>query len=86
MGPIGLAQYEIAFRIQATHLHLSGIDHTRLAFRYQGRQYRLADVHGKMFEAFGGNCNRRIAGLSKANRVDRPGWANAFSRRYSLPS
>jgi hypothetical protein len=34
--------------MQATILHLCGIDHTRLTFRYQGRQYRLTDVHGKV--------------------------------------
>jgi hypothetical protein len=32
--------------MQATILHLCGIDHQRLTFRYQGRQYRLTDVHG----------------------------------------
>jgi hypothetical protein len=32
--------------MQATIMHLCGIDHTRLTFRYQGRQYRLTDVHG----------------------------------------
>ncbi len=34
--------------MQATLLHLCGIDHTRLTFRYQGRQYRLTDVHGEI--------------------------------------
>ncbi|MFN0053345.1 MAG: DUF1501 domain-containing protein [Planctomycetales bacterium] len=34
--------------MQATILHLCGIDHTRLTFRYQGRQYRLTDVHGQV--------------------------------------
>ncbi len=34
--------------MQATLLHLCGIDHTRLVFRYQGRQYRLTDVHGEV--------------------------------------
>jgi hypothetical protein len=34
--------------MQATILHLCGIDHTRLTFRYQGRQYRLTDVHGNV--------------------------------------
>ena len=34
--------------MQATMLHLCGIDHERLTFRYQGRQYRLTDVHGKV--------------------------------------
>jgi uncharacterized protein (DUF1501 family) len=32
--------------LQATILHLLGIDHTRLTYRYQGRDYRLTDVHG----------------------------------------
>ena len=32
--------------LQATLLHLLGIDHTRLTFRAQGRDYRLTDVHG----------------------------------------
>jgi len=31
---------------QATLLHLLGIDHTKLTYRYQGRQFRLTDVHG----------------------------------------
>lgn len=30
----------------ATILHLLGIDHTRLTYRFQGRQFRLTDVHG----------------------------------------
>ncbi|MDB4617605.1 DUF1501 domain-containing protein, partial [Verrucomicrobiales bacterium] len=30
----------------ATILHLLGIDHERLNFRYQGRYFRLTDVHG----------------------------------------
>lgn len=34
--------------MQATLLHLCGIDHTRLTFRYQGRQYRLTDIHGQV--------------------------------------
>lgn len=31
---------------QATLLHLLGIEHTRLVYRFQGRDYRLTDVHG----------------------------------------
>ena len=31
---------------QATVLDLMGIDHTRLTYRYQGRNFRLTDVHG----------------------------------------
>jgi hypothetical protein len=33
---------------QATVLHLLGIDHERLTFKFQGRQFRLTDVHGKV--------------------------------------
>ncbi len=33
---------------QATLLHLLGIDHERLTYRFQGRQHRLTDVHGKV--------------------------------------
>jgi hypothetical protein len=32
----------------ATILHLMGIDHTRLTYRYAGRDFRLTDVHGKV--------------------------------------
>jgi hypothetical protein len=32
--------------LQATILHLLGIDHERLIYKYQGRRYRLTDVHG----------------------------------------
>jgi Protein of unknown function (DUF1501) len=32
--------------LQATILHLLGFDHTKLTFRFQGRDYRLTDVHG----------------------------------------
>ena len=32
--------------LQATLLHLLGIDHERLTYRFQGRQFRLTDVHG----------------------------------------
>ena len=34
--------------MQATILHLCGIDHKKLNYRYQGRQYRLTDVHGNI--------------------------------------
>ena len=32
--------------LNATTLHLLGIDHTRLTYRFAGRDYRLTDVHG----------------------------------------
>ena len=34
--------------IQATILHLLGIDHTKLTYKFQGRNFRLTDVHGKV--------------------------------------
>lgn len=34
--------------LQATILHQLGIDHERLTFRFQGRDYRLTDVHGQV--------------------------------------
>jgi hypothetical protein len=34
--------------LQATILHLMGLDHTKLTFRFQGRDYRLTDVHGQV--------------------------------------
>ena len=34
--------------IHATVLHLLGIDHERLTYRYSGRDFRLTDVHGKL--------------------------------------
>ena len=33
---------------QATIMHLLGIDHERLNYKFQGRRYRLTDVHGKV--------------------------------------
>lgn len=34
--------------LHATILHLMGIDHERLTYRYGGRDYRLTDVHGNV--------------------------------------
>jgi Protein of unknown function (DUF1501) len=36
--------------LNATALHLLGIDHTRLIYRFQGRDYRLTDVHGEVVQ------------------------------------
>ncbi len=37
--------------LQATLLYLLGIDHERLTFRYQGRAFRLTDVHGHVVKS-----------------------------------
>ena len=34
--------------LNATIMHLLGVDHTRLTYRFQGRDFRLTDVHGKL--------------------------------------
>ena len=34
--------------LNATALHLLGLDHTRLTYRFQGRDYRLTDIHGEI--------------------------------------
>lgn len=36
--------------LQATVLHCLGVDHTRLTFKFQGRNYRLTDIHGRVVE------------------------------------
>jgi hypothetical protein len=52
-GPLG---YNIASNpvhihdLQATILHLLGIDHTHLNYKYQGRHFRLTDVHGEIVQ------------------------------------
>jgi uncharacterized protein (DUF1501 family) len=37
--------------MQATILHLLGLDHERLTFTFQGRAYRLTDVHGNLVKS-----------------------------------
>lgn len=36
--------------LHATILHLMGIDHEQLTFRYSGRDFRLTDVHGRVVD------------------------------------
>jgi len=36
------------YDLHATILHLLGLDHTRLTFRFGGRDMRLTDVHGEV--------------------------------------
>ena len=37
-----------AHDLHATMLHLIGMDHKRLTYKFQGRYYRLTDVHGSV--------------------------------------
>ncbi|MFO0806966.1 MAG: DUF1501 domain-containing protein, partial [Gemmataceae bacterium] len=34
--------------LHATILHLLGLDHEKLTFKYSGRDFRLTDVHGRV--------------------------------------
>jgi hypothetical protein len=34
--------------LNATIMHLMGVEHTRLIYRYQGRDFRLTDIHGEV--------------------------------------
>jgi uncharacterized protein DUF1501 len=34
--------------LHATLLHLMGLDHTKLTYKFQGREFRLTDVHGNI--------------------------------------
>ena len=34
--------------LHATILHLMGLDHEQLTYRYSGRDFRLTDVHGRV--------------------------------------
>ena len=36
--------------LHATMLHCLGFDHQRLTYRYQGRDFRLTDVHGRVMQ------------------------------------
>lgn len=38
------------YDLQATILHLLGIDHKRLTYKFQGRHFRLTDVHGEVVQ------------------------------------
>jgi hypothetical protein len=46
MGFAGVKDKVHVHDLQATIMHLLGFDHERLTYRFQGRDYRLTDVHG----------------------------------------
>jgi hypothetical protein len=48
-NPVGNAIH--VHDLQATILHLLGLDHRRLTYRYQGRDFRLTDVGGEIVDA-----------------------------------
>ena len=36
--------------LHATILHLMGLDHPKLTYKFQGREFRLTDVHGNVVQ------------------------------------
>jgi hypothetical protein len=45
-----IEQHRHVHDLQATVLHLLGLDHLRLTFRFQGRDFRLTDVAGEVID------------------------------------
>jgi hypothetical protein len=50
MGFAGVENKVHVHDLQATVLHLLGFDHERLTYRFQGRDFRLTDVHGRVVD------------------------------------
>ena len=48
LGYRAVEQSTTVHDLQATIMHLLGLDHTKLTFKFQGRDYRLTDVHGEV--------------------------------------
>jgi hypothetical protein len=48
LGYAGVEDKVHVHDLQATVLHLLGLDHTKLTYRFQGRDFRLTDVHGEV--------------------------------------
>ncbi len=48
LGYYGVENRTHIHDLQATILHCMGMDHERLTYHFQGRDYRLTDVHGKV--------------------------------------
>ena len=50
IGYSGISGQVSAYDIQATILHLLGFDHEQLTYPFQGRSFRLTDVHGRVIK------------------------------------
>ena len=49
-GAIGIEDKMSVHDLHATILHLLGFDHTKLIYRYAGRDFRLTDVYGNVVQ------------------------------------
>ncbi len=50
LGYMAVENIATIYDLHATILHLLGLDHERLTYRYGGRDFRLTDVHGKVMK------------------------------------
>jgi hypothetical protein len=50
IGYYGVSGRTSVFDLQATILNQLGMDHERLTYAFQGRNFRLTDVHGKVIK------------------------------------
>ena len=50
LGYYAVENVATIYDLYATVLHLMGIDHERLTYRYSGRDFRLTDVHGHVIQ------------------------------------
>ena len=66
--------------LHATILHLLGLDHEKLTFRFQGRDFRLTDVHGERGEGDPGVRSIRRTDFHSVPQVSR----RAFRRTEFL--
>ena len=49
-GYHAIENVQTVYDMWATVLHLMGVNHKQLTFRYSGRDFRLTDVHGRVIE------------------------------------
>ena len=50
IGYFGVKDRTHIHDLQATILHLLGMDHEKFTYRFQGRDFRLTDVHGHVID------------------------------------
>jgi len=54
--------------LHATMLHLLGFDHTKLTFRFGGRDMRLTDVHGELVEKILRGCTANLNSITDSTQ------------------
>lgn len=70
--------------LHATTLHLLGLDHTQLTYRYSGRDFRLTDVGGNVLRGIIAGP-RALSGCRKLTQTRPPIWRNSMSTEVPMP-